>query len=608
MPTGSRLSGKDEGTTPSLLFLAALASVGALVVIGWVLSLTGRGLDLTDEGYYLNWVDDPWAFPATVTLFGFVYHPLWEILDGDVARLRQVNLLITCALGALLTWSLVRTLAPAGSPWRSRGMPLAVAVASSPIHVVLLHHWLATPGYNSLTLQALLLTATGVLWTVADSRGHAAAGALVTALGGWLTFCAKPVSAVPLALAATVVILVVRPRRWTHVVASGLGAAGLLVMTALLIDGSVTAFADRLALGADDAAALDGGHTVGNIFRLDPLVWDGETRRIFWWLVLGGAVAGGLVLARRISTLATWAGMLLLAAALGGAMLRTFLAWTPANPLLVAAVPVGFGLAVAAWRFTARGHGDDRGGRGRLRLWSIPALLAVLPAIAAFGTNNNYWTASALFGGFWVLALLAATVVIAGQVPTVRLAVISIVSSLVVVMLVINASAHAPYRQLTPLLDMSSRIEVPRGSSSTLVAEDDIAGLIREFQGAAAAAGMQPGTPVLDLSGESPTLLFALDATPVGAAWVIGGYPGSQELASTQVRRTSCTTLAAMWLIDAPGGARSIDEMVLADAGLDATVDFRVVAEVDYRGGVRRLLAPAPSADVLARCEAVRHP
>lgn len=609
MPPHSRLSGKDSGTNRSLLCMAAIASFGSLLVIGWVLSLTGRGLDLTDEGYYLNWMADPWAFPATVTLFGFLYHPLFEVLDGDVARLRQANILTTCALGALLVWSLVRGLAPAGSLWRSRGVPVAVAVAASPLHLVILHHWLATPSYNSLTLQALLLTATGVLWAIADSRGLAAAGAFVIAVGGWLTFCAKPVSAVPLALCVAVVILVVRPRRWAHLVASGLGAAVLLLMTALVVDGSVAAFADRLALGADDAATLDGGHTLANVFRIDPLLWDREVRQTFWLLVLSSAVGGWLVLARRISTLATWTGTLLLAPALVAAMLRTFLIWTPWHPLLLAAVPAGFLLALAAQQVTARGTNHDCEDRGRPRLWSIPILLAFLPAVAAFGTNNNYWTASALFGGFWVLAMLAATLVIVGQVHTVRLAVISIFGSLVVLMLVLNTSAHAPYRQLTPLRDMSSRIEVPMGSTSTLLAEDDIAGLIRDFQGAAVRAGMHPGTPVLDLSGESPALPFALDATPVGAAWVIGGYPGSKEVASTQLRRTNCATLATMWLIDGPGGARSIDPVVLADVGLDATVDFRVVAEADYRGGARRLLAPArSSADVAARCEAARDP
>ena len=94
MPPHSRLSGKDTGTNRSLLFMAAIASFASLLVIGWALSLTGRGLDLTDEGYYLNWMADPQAFPATVTLFGFVYHPLFEMLDGDVARLLQASILM----------------------------------------------------------------------------------------------------------------------------------------------------------------------------------------------------------------------------------------------------------------------------------------------------------------------------------------------------------------------------------------------------------------------------------------------------------------------------------------------------------------------------------
>src|SRR5690606_20168690 len=159
-------------------------------------------------------------------------------------------------------------------------------------------------------------------------------------------------------------------------------ATVLLLTMAFVIDGSLTVFVDRLMLGASDAAALGGRHTMTGIFRLDPLTWDPETRRLFWLVVLGSAAGSLLILARSVSTLASWAGSLLLAGALLLAMTRPFLTWTSSRPLLVAAVPVGVALSLVARRAISRQATEHaRTMQGR-RFWTVPVLVALLPACA----------------------------------------------------------------------------------------------------------------------------------------------------------------------------------------------------------------------------------
>src|ERR1700737_2348900 len=91
-------------------WIALLVSVGAsLSLVGWVMLRCRSGFEFTDEGFYLNWISNPWDYHASVTQFGFVYHPLYKLVGGDIALLRQANVLILFALGWALCAALVQS-------------------------------------------------------------------------------------------------------------------------------------------------------------------------------------------------------------------------------------------------------------------------------------------------------------------------------------------------------------------------------------------------------------------------------------------------------------------------------------------------------------------
>src|ERR1700737_2646485 len=92
-------------------WIALLVSVGAsLTLMGWVMLRCRSGFEFTDEGFYLNWISNPWDYHASVTQFGFVYHPLYKLVGGDIALLRQPNVLISFALGWALCFTLLRSI------------------------------------------------------------------------------------------------------------------------------------------------------------------------------------------------------------------------------------------------------------------------------------------------------------------------------------------------------------------------------------------------------------------------------------------------------------------------------------------------------------------
>jgi hypothetical protein len=85
--------------------LVALCAVGVILLISWRSKYSAYGIDFTDESFYLLWIANPFIYDESITQFSFVYHPLYRLLNGDVAALRQANILITFALAWGLTYS-----------------------------------------------------------------------------------------------------------------------------------------------------------------------------------------------------------------------------------------------------------------------------------------------------------------------------------------------------------------------------------------------------------------------------------------------------------------------------------------------------------------------
>src|SRR5437868_2180956 len=79
-------SDRADDRRSRLLLLGAVATLlvcGGLLVYG-----SGRGYDLTDEVFYLIWTRDPQAYHLTYQPFGYLLHPLFEFLGGDLQDYR----------------------------------------------------------------------------------------------------------------------------------------------------------------------------------------------------------------------------------------------------------------------------------------------------------------------------------------------------------------------------------------------------------------------------------------------------------------------------------------------------------------------------------------
>ena len=555
---------RSNTTAPMQNGLAALCAVGTVLLIWWLLKFSAYGIDFTDESFYLVWMANPFLYDWSTTQFGFVYHPLYSVLGGDIASLRQANILITFALAWGLAYSFLASL---DASLKGGGFTLLVVsagVATSTF--IIFDSWLPTPSYNSLNLQALLITAIGLVLAEKNAHRTSIVGWMLIGIGGWLAFMAKPSTALSLAIAVFFYLLFAR-KFSIRLLALAIGLAlALLFVGALLIDGSVVGFSKRLQLGVELYGHLEAGHTISQILRIDSFQLGTKLKLVIF--VVSGLLA--LALWSMCANNKKWSFF-------GLAISISFFLITVLFTLEQIHRTAGFGRfqgllifgLVYALAIATLALGRLRALKNiSVRQWAIAALFMAMPHIYALGTSGNYWQAGSAAAIFWLLAgLTLLTPLIRERDSCLLLLPVALATQAVTVTL-LQTGLEEPYRQPQPLRLNASTLEAPPRISG-LVLPQGYADYIASADLVARTALFNPATPVIDLSGQSPGLLYAIGAENIGQPWTVGAYPGSLRLAQAALGRTSCEKIAQAWVLLEQDGPRSISTELLQSLGAD---------------------------------------
>ncbi len=589
--------------------MTGLSAAGTLLILVWLLKYSAYGIDFTDEGFYLNWISNPFIYDGSTSQFGFVYHPLYAFLGGDIAALRRANVLLTFVLAWGLVYVLFKSFALQSEDSRI-ALPVAAAgLATSAF--VLFDSWLITPNYNSLALQALLLASIGLFLASKKATLASVAGWLMLAVGGWLAFMAKPSTALALAISAFLYLLISRKFTIRLMLLAAAVAALLLLMSALLIDGSVWGFVERLRLGIEFNQLLGGGHTLMQILRIDDFQLGESTTRaivvvgIASFLATGGAIARntiGLVISISVSLFL----FIYIASLIGGGIHQVENLGRFQGLLIFGVV----GATIMAGLALGKVEGIRNASPAQ---WGLIALFFLMPHIYAFGTNSNYWQGGSWAGIFWLLGGVG-TLVLMGRnsLNCTFVLPLTLVAQAVVATLLM-AGWERPYRQPDPLGTNQSVLKI--GSyQSKLVLSTEYAAYIESAAEVAKVTGFEPGMPIIDLSGQSPGILYAMGAESIGQAWLIGGYSGSLDRAASALRRVDCEKIASAWILFEPDGPRSISADLLSLQGISFPEDYRLAGSwVSAPGaggyGERRkqyLYAPSKQQENIQSCHAAR--
>ena len=605
-----RADAGHDNTAAYAPLLGAVAAVSSLLFVLALLRACAHGFDFTDESFYLIWIAHPFEYALSVTQFGFVYHPVYQWLDGDIVALRRAYVLFTFTLATLLnTLFLARHLPCAALGAGSRLAVAALLASAASSSLAFTGLWLATPGYNSLCLQAMMLATIGLLLGNENFTVASVSGWIMLGVGGALCFLAKPSSAGALALCSLLYLLAAGRWRVSLVLLAVVSALATLVVCAIAIDGSLSAFYGRLHGGIELARALDNRYSATNLLKLGRLR---AGQREFTALLAITAITLSLSLllaAKHRALTSLGVAQTILLATLSGVVILGYLPTVPApgrfGGLLFFALPLA-ALVLSVF--------SGRLARVPLGSFFIALDFVLLSYAYAFGTANDYWTHIAqamLFAMLGGLALLTAL-------PRPRLIMAALWSMAFVAQalsaLHLYSGMRTPYRQATPLAAQSVPVTVGTGATPVQMSAP-YATYIGQARHLLDAAQFRAATPMLDLSGQSPGLLFALGALNVAQAWTIGGYPGSAQLAQAMFRRTSCHALARAWLLVEPQGKRALPDSVLNSFGADLARDYASVGAFETAPGAsgrrdvkqQHLLKPLRSEQVAhAACLASR--
>ena len=530
-------SAQNQQVSDAQAPLWILAATGAIIA-GWALSLMDRGLDLSDESYYLNAAIDPWLYSQSSTLVGFVYHYLGYIIGWDVELYRQLNASLTMMLVGLLSYRMARNF---GEKVRDS---LLFSIAMLPLALAFFPSWVTSPSYNSLVVQGLLIVAIGII-PFPSGRWPCLLQSLTIAVGGWLTLMAKA----PTAIAAGIVLFFVLLRTETSWLAVTIAALCwtvlLLFATMIAIDGSPLVFADRMRRGLEMVKLLDGGQmsTATLTFSLSSLL--PQERLAIVVLLSISAIWTGLVRIfqfHRAALLAMIGSLAVIFLLLCN--IHLFASRSEYGPLILLS-PVAGSLAVIIFQRKASY------GRSAVVAYAI----GLLPFAAAVGTNNNFWSHSVSFAAFWAVAGL---LLLLNRISLDDRMVSATALSQVAAVIIMLAAMTSPYRQVTSVFQQISPVSFGPGGHSLLINEE-VAAYLSKLQKIAVDAGFKPRDPVIDATGHMPGALFALNAEAIGLAWMIGGYPGSMAHARRALSTVPCDKLADAWVLVEPDGPRRLD-------------------------------------------------
>lgn len=556
-----------------------------------------RGLDLTDESFYLlsyRWWD--------VNLDNFsgaqyFYGPVFEALGHDIAGLRIVRLaMLLVAHGvfghAFMRW--LRCHRPLASPsrwWEVAGTATIVACSG------IVYSWLPlSPGYNDLALVCTVLGAAAVLRIARDAEVGARPAwwppfgigvvAVVFALAKWSSCL------LVLACLGAALLVVVGRHGWRRLLAlAGLVAAGALtavVLIHLLLVPLPTLLPPLLEVNSLVAGSTNSPTALLRYYSLHGGLLLGDLGQQHGPLLLMAALLPFIGRFRRTSVALTLVALALAAVQVarhdgvmaGSPNLPAFLVTVFAPLAAVAVLLVSTGMATL--RDRGRGASCDGGLRETAPRRVVYAMLVALPLAQAAGTGNpvHYLAVTGL--GVWAAAVTA--VLTAPSIDRVaRLLVAGSMTGLVLAttLIAVDGLWNRPYRTSGYAASTATAEDVPALASLRLDpgAADDYARLRAELR----AYVEPPGRAMMAFDGMAGIVLL-LDGRPVGEAWYSGTAP---ERSAAGIRR-ACDG-SPWWgertpLVLFSRPVTRLERGALRACGLSLRRDFReLFAEVDGR-------------------------
>lgn len=586
-----------------LIFLCSFSTASILFLI---LKYSSYGIDFTDEGYYLNSISNPYLYKLSISQFGFIYHPIYNLLDENIVLLRRINFLFTFGLSTILVYLLFNQLNIKEKLDKIYQILLSFGIATTSFTYL----FIQTPSYNHLTLQGLLFTCIGILLIDKINLNKNILAYIIIGFGGWLTFMAKPTSFIGLSLLILIYFIISKNFKLRFILISIITGLLLILISAFLIDGSIAKFFYRYLFTYEAKKLLQTGYDINSFIRIDEL---NLTSKIKKSIVVIGLLSLLLLyleyhnskLTRLISIIFSSLIIIFIF------IISVFeIDWNPAygyhQPYLILSSVIVSVFIYLLSLFKNNIKFEDIN-------WSFIFLFILIPYIFALGTSNNYSVQSGIASIFLLLVSFVFLVPISLKIKKIEIIVIFVIISQVYSSLHIKEKIEDPYRYNEPLRLSNTKIST-NYKNNNIILSDEFAKYVKDARNVAAQSGFKRGDPIIDLSGRSPGLLYLMGAKSIGAAWNSGSYKSSSDIAKVRFDLVNCSDLASAWVIHEINVPTSFSTNFLKNFSINFQSQYVLAGSFEVPRGaggymknsIQKLYKPIDRENVIRSCNLLR--
>lgn len=532
-------------------WLLGLSLVLLVYAFGMIVLNANRGLDITDESYYMLNVMQPEKITGSATNFGYALRPLYLIAGESIALYRVLGVIVLMLFSGFMGKSIFDYLVYQGLVIKDLKLGISMALVSMSLCLgYYSHYWLLTPSYNWLALLGGVLIVTGFLklQTLCRESSRSWLIVLFISIGGFISFVAKPTTAVFLGIWGLFFIGVQKSsvRTWTLLLMSGAITVLQLLIFSVVAFGGVDAYIKQLKVGLYLGGLLEGGHSIALIFQ--GLI-DSVDHFAHWVFHIDQTASASY-------------GFLLL--------------W-----LLMSGSFVIRGLIINSWH-TAK-------------IFNLSCFLMAASFAASIGTNNNLIQHASISILFMGLACVLCGLAFYGikEKNAKNLIIVSPLLFLCISVYLIKQASQSPYRLPSSISLQNIPVNLIN-AKHLLYLDEKTAVYANDLMSLAKQSGWTTGMPLIDLTGASPGSLVILGGSLVGLPWLLGGYKGSGNFVSYALKNASSDVLINSWILTAPNGGQKIDASILEDQGLSIFKNKEIVGKLilGYRSEVQFLWRP----------------
>jgi hypothetical protein len=577
---------KKNSYDPKLSWSLVQSIIPAIILLLFWLKYIFNGFDFTDEAYYLINITNPWAYDTIATQFGFIYYFLFKLAGENIAILRIFNFFLIFTVNMVLAYLFLDNFLKLEQGFTKKirlYLTFSLAVAS----LIFYSLWLPTPNYNSLNYFGISLTAIGLLLRRKGKQLQKVSLAktwyfwFLIGLGGYLVFMAKPQSAVGLAILALFCLSLSGNFSLKGLILSVIVSVLLLFISAQWLDGSVSSFIGRY-FRAIEVEKITNAHT--NLFfgsldlNIVKVFFSYKDCIIFLLIAFWGILLAYLA---ELPNKNIW--FLFIVFSFITFSLYFLLIFQPfqnsfaKGPWLWAPC-----LGVIAFEIL-RANKIHRFPGIRQLAWAIFFIL--LSFIYTFGSNNPSIIPLTL-GSFYIFLGLLTLLKKGTQNLIYKLTGITLLSQLLIIIMICSAW-NFPYRNLSPLWHANTPVSIPKGGHKLNLTYYQ-SQFINTLYEIADKANFIPNSPMIDLTGRLPGLLYLIGGNLPNVAWLGSDYSGSEKAAINVLKGLSCEELAKLWAIVAKEPLTfHFNAQILQEAGLeDFQSHYRAVGVFGYPEGI----------------------